>query len=104
MIKSWDLQSDDVCLNMMPLNHVGGIVRNLLGTLLSGGRLVCMSTFDPEQFWECVGSHGVSWYYASPTIHREILKASKTGISTAVKMKLGCTAASKRLAGTREYL
>ena len=51
--------------NMMPLNHVGGIVRNLLGTLFSGGRLVCMSSFDPEQFWECVGSHGITWHLAS---------------------------------------
>ena len=36
VISSWALQPSDLCLNMMPLFHVGGIMRNILAPLFSG--------------------------------------------------------------------
>lgn len=71
--KSWNLSPSDVCCNMMPLFHVGGIARNLMAPLLSGGAVVCLPAFDPHDFWRCLVQHGVTWYYAAPTMHHQIM-------------------------------
>jgi len=41
IMDSWALTAQDVCLNMMPLFHVGGITRNILAAVLAGGGVVC---------------------------------------------------------------
>jgi acyl-coenzyme A synthetase/AMP-(fatty) acid ligase len=76
--KAWDLGPGDVGLNMMPLFHVGGIMRNLVGPILSGSAMVCCATFDSELFWTVARSYGVTWYYGSPTMHHMVLQAGKT--------------------------
>ncbi|KAJ5109567.1 hypothetical protein N7532_002212 [Penicillium argentinense] len=48
-IESVELAEDDTCLNMMPLNHVGGIIR------------IQSPHMTP------------TWYYATPTMHQMIL-------------------------------
>jgi acyl-CoA synthetase (AMP-forming)/AMP-acid ligase II len=74
IISSWNLSPDDVCLNMMPLFHVGGIFRNILSPLLSGGAVITCSGFDPLLFWDVLYSNQrVTWYYAAPTMHHAIL-------------------------------
>ena len=86
IIASWDLRSSDVCLNMMPLFHIGGICRNILSPLLSGGAVITCSGFDPLLFWDVLFSSSdpsladakhripkVTWYYAAPTMHHAIL-------------------------------
>ncbi|KAI9326101.1 acetyl-CoA synthetase-like protein [Zopfochytrium polystomum] len=73
--KSWGLTESDACLNMMPLYHVGGIVRNMLAPLLAGGGVIVTSGFDPIAFWDIVEAAGgpPTWYYAVPTMHMGIL-------------------------------
>ncbi|KAJ1551615.1 hypothetical protein HK096_006770 [Nowakowskiella sp. JEL0078] len=73
--KSWDLKPNDVNLNMMPLYHVGGIVRNLLAPLLSGSSVIITSGFDPVLFWDFLdlSNFAPTWYYAVPTMHNAIL-------------------------------
>lgn len=34
IVSSWNLTPADVCLNMMPLFHIGGIMRNILSPVL----------------------------------------------------------------------
>lgn len=75
VVASWGLTESDVCLNMMPLTHVGGIVRNLLAPILAGGAVVACPGFDPSRFKELCAKHGVTWYYASPTMHELFVKA-----------------------------
>ena len=75
--KAWDLGPGDVGLNMMPLFHVGGIMRNLVGPLLSGSSMVCCATFDSDLFWQVAKGFGVTWYYGSPTMHHMVLAAGK---------------------------
>lgn len=68
VIDSWGLTVQDSCINMMPLNHVGGLVRNLFAPILSGGSTILCPAFDANQFWDIVQeSHG-TWYYASPSM------------------------------------
>jgi len=71
--QSWKLSPSDVCCNMMPLFHVGGIARNLMAPLLSGGAVVCLPAFDPQDFWRCLDEHRATWYYAAPTMHQQII-------------------------------
>jgi acyl-CoA synthetase (AMP-forming)/AMP-acid ligase II len=73
IICSWNLQPSDVCLNMMPLFHIGGIVRNIFSPILSGGSVISCSGFDPILFWNVLSNQRVTWYYAAPTMHHAIL-------------------------------
>ncbi|KAF7370972.1 Peroxisomal-coenzyme a synthetase [Mycena sanguinolenta] len=75
VVESWDLGENDVNLNMMPLFHVGGIVRNLLGPVFSGGSAIMCAGFDAMAFWALARDLQASWYYAAPTIHHAILAA-----------------------------
>lgn len=80
----------------MPLFHVGGIVRNLLAPVLSGGSSIMCSGFDALAFWSLASHFQATWYvldqvrwlvqvnsehlpasryYAAPTIHHAILAA-----------------------------
>ncbi|KAI5806142.1 hypothetical protein EDC01DRAFT_700371 [Geopyxis carbonaria] len=97
VIQSWGLKPEDVCLNMMPLNHVGGIVRNLFAPILSGGTTICCGSFDPNLFWDLVEDcpSAPTWYYASPTMHSALVSESKNRPSALSKseIRLVCNAA-----------
>ncbi|KAJ7663603.1 AMP-dependent synthetase and ligase [Mycena rosella] len=73
VVESWDLRPTDVNLNMMPLFHVGGIVRNLLAPMFSGGSAIMCAGFDSMAFWTLSQQLQATWYYAAPTIHHAIL-------------------------------
>ena len=70
---SWGLSPSDVCLNMMPLFHIGGIMRNVFAPILAGGQTIACSGFDPLLFWDVAASSSFTWYYAAPTMHHAIL-------------------------------
>ncbi|OJJ84711.1 uncharacterized protein ASPGLDRAFT_170616 [Aspergillus glaucus CBS 516.65] len=74
-MESVELTETDTCLNMMPLNHVGGILRSIFSPLLAGGATICCPSFDPSMFWDAVESPHMTptWYYATPTMHQMIL-------------------------------
>ena len=52
------LMPGDRCLNVLPLTHIGGISCNLLGSLVSGGSVLCTAGFDLTK-WQ-------SWLVAAP--------------------------------------
>jgi acyl-coenzyme A synthetase/AMP-(fatty) acid ligase len=68
VIDSWGLSPSMRCLNQMPLNHVGGLIRNLFAPIMSGGSIICCSAFDANLFWDCVEDYAPTWYYASPSM------------------------------------
>jgi hypothetical protein len=74
---SWQLRSSDVNLNMMPLFHIGGIVRQVFAPLISGGAVICCPAFDPTIFWTLLETKSFTWYYAAPTMHQLILQTGK---------------------------
>ncbi|KAJ6537612.1 hypothetical protein B0H10DRAFT_2245990 [Mycena sp. CBHHK59/15] len=51
----------DVNLNMMPLFHVSGIVRNLLTPVFSGGSTTMCAGFDAIAFWTLARDLQASW-------------------------------------------
>ncbi|KAJ7607839.1 acetyl-CoA synthetase-like protein [Mycena polygramma] len=98
VVESWDLQESDVNLNMMPLFHVGGIVRNLLAPIFSGGSAIMCAGFDAMAFLDSrprsagqlvpifhsfvslIPDPQLHRYYAAPTIHHAILTSQPAGI------------------------
>ncbi|RKF79033.1 hypothetical protein GcC1_050006 [Golovinomyces cichoracearum] len=96
---SWGLSSKDICINMMPLNHVGGLVRNLFAPVMSGGSTILCPSFDPNLFWDLVSGGQGTWYYASPSMHSSILSAKefRDDLCTKNKIRLVCNAAGALL-------
>ena len=45
----------------MPLYHIGGIARNVLAPILSGGAVVAMPAFEPAAFWQVAAAHRATW-------------------------------------------
>jgi acyl-coenzyme A synthetase/AMP-(fatty) acid ligase/acetyltransferase-like isoleucine patch superfamily enzyme len=74
---SWALTPSDVNCNLMPLFHVGGIVRQVFSPLISGGCVICCPSFDPTIFWALLEKRAFSWYYAAPTMHQLILQSGR---------------------------
>ncbi|KAL4911733.1 hypothetical protein BDW62DRAFT_217121 [Aspergillus aurantiobrunneus] len=71
------LDQSSRCLNMMPLHHIGGMVRSLYAPMLAGGTTICCASFDPSLFWDVVEQWSPTWYYATPTMHQMILAESE---------------------------
>ncbi|KAM0443254.1 hypothetical protein ACHAQK_003617 [Fusarium lateritium] len=95
VMESWGLTSDDICLNMMPLYHVGGLVRNIFAPIFSGGSTVCCPSFDANLFWDVTESIQPTWYYASPTMHSMIVSEASARPEALAKsrIRLACNAA-----------
>jgi len=54
----------------MPLFHVGGIIRNLLAPMLSGGSAIMCSGFDPIAFWSLAPELKATWFLLFPKFPR----------------------------------
>ncbi|GAB7347116.1 hypothetical protein MBLNU459_g3241t1 [Dothideomycetes sp. NU459] len=95
VIESWGLTQTDICMNMMPLFHVGGIIRNLFAPILAGGSTICCPAFDANLFWDVVEDRQPTWYYASPSMHSVILEESQNRPEALSKsnIRLICNAA-----------
>jgi acyl-CoA synthetase (AMP-forming)/AMP-acid ligase II len=80
---------------MMPLFHVGGIVRNLFSPIASGGSVIMCAGFNATQFWSLAQSLGATWYYAAPTMHHAILSSRPEDVvpSRDKKIRMICNAA-----------
>ncbi|RYP85290.1 hypothetical protein DL769_001021 [Monosporascus sp. CRB-8-3] len=106
VIDSWALKETDVCLNMMPLYHVGGLIRNIFAPIFSGGSTVCCPGFDPNLFWDVTETMGPTWYYASPSMHTLILEEAKSRPEALAKsrIRLVCNAAGGLLPALADRL
>ncbi len=70
---TFQLSDQDATLVPMPFFHVHGLIGATLSTLFTGGKAVVQPRFSASRFWNQVKEQQVSWYTASPTIHRILL-------------------------------
>jgi len=70
---------DDRALCFLPLNHVFGQMHILGGTVLSGGSIVLMPSFDLDQVLEAIQRHQVTKFFAVPTIYIRLLRVPGIG-------------------------
>ncbi len=68
-----DLTSDDICLNLMPQFHIGGVADLLLPPLASGGSVVCMGNFSAPQLPPVLDQFRPTWTQVVPTMLDAIL-------------------------------
>ena len=100
-----ELGPDDCGYNMMPLFHVGGIVRNLYAPLLAGSAMIYSDGFDASMFWdELANGAAFNWYYASPTMHDGILEEGDRRPGAAYPLRFICNAAGDLLPSTADRL
>ncbi|KAK6088072.1 peroxisomal-coenzyme a synthetase [Seiridium cupressi] len=106
VITSWGLTPQETCLNMMPLHHVGGLIRNVFAPIFAGGSTICCSGFDPGLFWDLVDQSLPTWYYASPTMHSLILSEGihRQADMSKSRIRLICNAAGGLLPALAEQL
>jgi acyl-CoA synthetase (AMP-forming)/AMP-acid ligase II/acyl carrier protein len=68
------LTREDRCLNVSPLYYVGGLLGSLMGTIATGGSVVCTPGFRAESFLDWVRTFRPTWYTSVPAIHRQVLE------------------------------
>lgn len=90
---SWNLEPHDINCNLMPLFHVGGIVRQIFSPFFSGGCVICCPSFDPSIFWSLLAKEAFTWYYAAPTMHQLILQLQDHDQCPSPKLKMIANAA-----------
>jgi fatty-acyl-CoA synthase len=63
-----DLTSDEVTLVVAPMFHVAALNQTVLPTLLKGGRVVVVSSFDPGRVLALIASYRVTYLFGVPTM------------------------------------
>jgi hypothetical protein len=71
--RAYGLCERDTRLNAMPMFHVQGIVGSLLASVVSGGSVRCLSSFDPAAVAERLLAGDATWYSGSPTMYERLL-------------------------------
>jgi acyl-CoA synthetase (AMP-forming)/AMP-acid ligase II len=71
------LNSDHVCLNMMPLFHIHGLMAAVLASLGKGASVFAAPGFDAMKFFSWLEQANPTWYTAVPTMHQMILMRAK---------------------------
>lgn len=76
LASSLNLSSNDVCLNMMPLYHVGALVDLLIAPLSVGGSVICATNMSAKTFFELTEEFKPTWYQGVPAMLRDIASES----------------------------
>jgi acyl-CoA synthetase (AMP-forming)/AMP-acid ligase II/acyl carrier protein len=76
IINALELDTNDRCLNIMPLFHIHGLMAAVLSSLVSGGSVVCTPGSYAPRFFEWIQEFKPTWYTAVPTMHQSILDRS----------------------------
>jgi malonyl-CoA/methylmalonyl-CoA synthetase len=75
LTEAWAWTGDDRVLNVLPLNHVHGIVNVLGCALWSGAVCEFQSPFDAGVVWDRLAEGGLTVFMAVPTIYVRLLAA-----------------------------
>lgn len=78
LARHFQLTPADCCLNARPMFHVAGLVVNVLSTLASGGRVLCVTMHDPDVFFDAVARYEPTWFSGVPTMHQWLLSHAQT--------------------------
>jgi len=73
MLRPWarnmDLAKDDIVLDVLPLNHVGGGTLLAMGPLASGATLILHDVFEPAPVLEMIHNLGITCFGGVPTVY-----------------------------------
>ncbi|CCF18294.1 putative Coenzyme a synthetase-like protein [Pseudorhizobium banfieldiae] len=77
--RSIELGPADICLNMMPMFHIGALVDLLLAPLYAGGSTAFAGGISSEAFFRGLQHFHPTWSQAVPTVLRDLLAHGATG-------------------------
>jgi fatty-acyl-CoA synthase len=72
-----DLRGDEVALVTAPLFHIAALAQTVLPNITKGGRLIIMSTFDPERALETIESERVTSMFGVPAMFSFIAQSPR---------------------------
>ncbi len=75
LVDAWEWKADDRILEILPLNHVHGIVNVLTCALWMGAVCEMLPTFDAGQIWQRLVEGGLTLFMAVPTIYARLIAA-----------------------------
>jgi fatty-acyl-CoA synthase len=68
-----DLRSTDATVNFLPLFHTAGINLHALPTLIAGGRVLILDSFDAEAIVGLLEERRLETFFAVPTVYQSLL-------------------------------
>jgi acyl-CoA synthetase (AMP-forming)/AMP-acid ligase II/acyl carrier protein len=71
------LETNDRCLNVMPLFHIHGLMAGLCASLIAGASVICSPGYHGIHFFDWLSAYKPTWYTAVPTIHQAVLERGK---------------------------
>jgi len=77
---SLGISQKDICVNVMPLFHIGGISGSIMAVIATGGATIFATPFKAETFVQLLDHPEVkpTWYSSVPTIHMAACTYAKT--------------------------
>jgi len=75
------LTSEDTCLNLMPMFHIGGLVDLMYTPLSIGSKVVCTPNFSFPDFKKNIEEFSPSWCQIVPTMIQEIVTQDQENLS-----------------------
>lgn len=73
LITAWDWTDEDFILNVLPLNHIHGIINIVACALYAGATCEFMPAFDAQVVWERFMKGGITLFMAVPTIYTRLI-------------------------------
>ncbi len=70
-----DVAGDEVTLVVAPMFHVAALNQTVLPTVLKGGRVVLVDSFDPDRALELISEHRVTYLFGVPTMFLAMAQA-----------------------------
>lgn len=89
---AWQMSPNDILLHVLPLNHVHGIVNNLLLPLYNGSKIIMLPKFDSARVWTHLlnvnmkSSDAVNVFMAVPTIYDFLIKEYTSAFSDNIRL------------------
>jgi malonyl-CoA/methylmalonyl-CoA synthetase len=78
LISAWEWTDKDHILNVLPLNHIHGIINIVACALFTGATCEFMPDFDAEGVWERFMKGGITLFMAVPTIYAKLISCWDT--------------------------
>lgn len=74
-IDCWKLDKNDCLLNVLPLNHVHGLIYSLLTPFFVGAQVELLSKFDPNIIWsKLIEQNSINIFTAVPTVYARLIE------------------------------
>jgi malonyl-CoA/methylmalonyl-CoA synthetase len=96
LVSAWEWSPQDHILNVLPLNHIHGVVNVLTCALWAGATCEILPRFYAEEVWACILKGELTLFMAVPTIYIKLI-ASWQAASPERKKALSTACSKMRL-------